>query len=326
MAPGGNLRFTVGIACEPRAVAMELFHLRTFVTVAEEGHLTRASERLYTSQPAISAQLKALEEELGVTLFDRTPRGMTLTAAGQRLLADARRTLDAAGDLMQAARGLQNQLIGKVRIGLNTDADFLRLVALQSALRRRHPQLELEFLTGSTSANVPQLRVGKLDASFVSGDPLDPQLALWRLCEEDIAVAVPAHLRAAVGAGEIAVLARQPWVYTTIDCPYYRIMNRLFEAQGCSPARTISVDQEDSVATLVRGGVGLGMLRRERIEALGRDGSMFALPLALPPVPMAFALLERRRSEPVLQAVLEAVAEVWALPAEATGAVAEQAG
>ncbi|MCP5237554.1 MAG: LysR family transcriptional regulator [Zoogloeaceae bacterium] len=53
---------------------MELYHLRTFVTVAEEGHLTRASERLFTSQPAVSAHIKALEEELGVTLFERTPR------------------------------------------------------------------------------------------------------------------------------------------------------------------------------------------------------------------------------------------------------------
>ena len=61
---------------------MELYHLRTFVTVAEEGHLTRASERLFTSQPAVSAHIKALEEELGVTLFDRTPRGMQLTPAG----------------------------------------------------------------------------------------------------------------------------------------------------------------------------------------------------------------------------------------------------
>jgi len=63
---------------------MELYQLKTFVTVAEEGHLTRAAERLFTSQPAISAHIKSLEEELGVTLFHRTPKGMQLTTEGEK--------------------------------------------------------------------------------------------------------------------------------------------------------------------------------------------------------------------------------------------------
>ena len=93
---------------------MELYHLKTFVTVAEEGHLTRAAERLFTSQPAISAHIKALEEELGVTLFERTPKGMQLSPAGAQLLAQAQRTLAAAGDFKLAApAGLRDQQIGR---------------------------------------------------------------------------------------------------------------------------------------------------------------------------------------------------------------------
>lgn len=292
---------------------MELFHLRTFVTVAEEGHLTRASERLFTSQPAISAQLKALEEELGVTLFDRTPKGMQLTAAGERLLDDARRSLDAAADLLHNARAMHDHLIGKVRIGLNSDADFLRLVELQAALSARHPQLELEFLTGSTSVNVPQLRIGKLDASFISGDRADGQLETLDLCEEDLAVAVPARLRDAIGDGAIPLLAQQPWIYTTVDCPYYRVMQSLFAEHRCQPDKTLIVDQEDAVASMVRAGVGLGILRRDKVERLGQDGTLFALPLPLPKLWLRFALLERRAQEPLLQAVAGAVAEVWGI-------------
>ena len=70
---------------------MELHQLRTFVAVAEEGHLTRAAERMFVSQPAVSSHVKALEAELGVALFDRTPKGMRLTREGERLLGRARR-------------------------------------------------------------------------------------------------------------------------------------------------------------------------------------------------------------------------------------------
>src|SRR5258706_14330728 len=76
---------------------MELYQLRSFAAVAELGHLTRAAEKLHISQPALSAQIKALEDELGVALFERTPSGMTLTAAGQRLLTEASKFSRAAG-------------------------------------------------------------------------------------------------------------------------------------------------------------------------------------------------------------------------------------
>lgn len=292
---------------------MELYHLRTFVTVAEEGHLTRASERLFTSQPAISAQIKALEEELGVSLFERTPKGMQLSPAGAQLLAHAQRTLDAAGELREQARGMQDQLVGSVRIGLNTDAAFLRLIDFHAGLRQRHPRLEVEFLAGSTGANIPQLRVGRLDAAFVSGDPEDGALESLVLCEEELAVAVPERLREAVGAGDIATLARQPWVYTSADCAHYGVMKALFEAQRCAPEKTLLANQEDALAAMVKAGVGLGIMRREQVEAAEREGLAFALPLRLPRVRLRFAYLARRAGDPRLRALLAELATVWAL-------------
>ena len=83
---------------------MELYQLRSFAAVAELGHLTRAAERLHISQPAVSAQIKALEDELGVTLFERVSSGMVLTSAGRKLLPAAEKVLDAAQALRSRAR------------------------------------------------------------------------------------------------------------------------------------------------------------------------------------------------------------------------------
>lgn len=290
---------------------MELYHLKTFVTVAEEQHLTRAAERLYTSQPAISAHIKGLEEELGMTLFDRTPKGMHLTPAGEQLLKSARAALAAAGDFLQQAKTLQDELIGSVRIGVNSDAAFLRLVELQAAMSRCYPRLNIEFLAGSSTANVPNLRIGRLDAAFVSGDCDDPLLDVWALCDEELAVAVPESMRKQVGDGDIDTLSRLPWVYTSPDCVYYNLMRTLFKAHGCCPVKTVLANQEDTLRAMVAAGFGLGIMRRSDIEVPGHEGLIYALPLRLPPITLRFAYLKKRASDPVIRAVMAELATIW---------------
>jgi DNA-binding transcriptional LysR family regulator len=291
---------------------MELYHLKTFVTVAEEQHLTRAADRLYTSQPAISAHIKGLEEEVGMTLFNRTPKGMHLTPAGEQLLKSARIALAAAGDFLQQAKAMQDELIGSVRIGVNSDATFLRLVELQAAMSQRYPRLNIEFLSGTSTTNVPNLRIGRLDAAFVSGVCDDPLLDVWTLGDEELAVAVPESLREQVGAGDIDTLACQPWVYTSADCVYYGVMRTLFEAHGCEPVKTVLANQEDTLRAMVVAGFGLGIMRRSDIEAPEHAGLIYALPLQLPTIALNFAYLKKRASDPVIRAVMAELATIWA--------------
>lgn len=96
---------------------MEIHQLRTYVTVAREGHLTRASELLNLSQPALSAHIKSLEDELGVILFERTPKGMKLTPPGQLLLNQAENALSAFTGMFTQAKILKNEVSGSVKIG-----------------------------------------------------------------------------------------------------------------------------------------------------------------------------------------------------------------
>ena len=96
---------------------MEIYQLRAFVTVAQLGHLTRAAEILHVTQPAVTGQIKALEEELGLALFDRKPGRITLTKAGERLMPEAQQVLASAGALLGKAKELKGDVSGVIVVG-----------------------------------------------------------------------------------------------------------------------------------------------------------------------------------------------------------------
>ena len=109
---------------------MEMYQLRAYVTAATLGSVTRTAEALHLTQPAITAQIKALEEELGVALFDRRPGRISLTRAGEALMEPARQVLDAAGRLQGQARELQGEITGQLLLGTVADPEALRLGSL----------------------------------------------------------------------------------------------------------------------------------------------------------------------------------------------------
>lgn len=108
---------------------MELYELRSFAAVAEHGHLTRAAERLHVSQPAVSARIRALEDELVVALFERGASGMTITLEGSTLLPLASRVIGAAADLKSRARSLEGEVAALVALVADTWNDYRTGVA-----------------------------------------------------------------------------------------------------------------------------------------------------------------------------------------------------
>src|SRR5689334_10817492 len=130
---------------EIRVAAMELSQLRAFVEIAKIGQLTRAAEKLHLSQPALSGQLKSLEESLGVSLFDRSSSGMALTAAGRALLAEAERIVDSVEQLQLAARQLQGRASGRLRVGTVLDPETLRVGEFLARAVEAYPLIEIEL-------------------------------------------------------------------------------------------------------------------------------------------------------------------------------------
>lgn len=292
---------------------MEIYQLRTFVAVAAEGHLTRAAERVFTSAPAVSAQLKALEDELGVRLFDRTPRGMSLTAAGERLLVEAQRTLAAAQAMQAAAAQIRGQARGPVRMGTVSDPVLLRLGDVLVRLAERHPLVALQLSQGISNRTVQAVRRGDLDCAYVLHEEAQlPGLTLERLVPCDIAVVLPPRHAGQPLPGTLAEVAVLPWVTTAPDCGLRGHQDRLFRDAGCSLPAGPMADTEAAVRGMVAGGLGAGLMREDQAREAERAGQGVVWPhwrgrswLCWISTPAALAV-------PAVAAVHGTVLEAWA--------------
>lgn len=292
---------------------MELYQLRSFSTVAGLGHVTRAAEKLHISQPALSAQLKALEDELGVHLFERTSSGMQLTAAGERLLAHAERTLDAARDLQAEARAMSGRVAGHLRVGTVSDPDFIRVGELLARVVERYPLLKLELHHEVSGAAFEAVRDGSLDASFYFGELDHSEVAALKLREVVYRVAAPAAMCERIQRADWSDIAAEPWVLTPSISTHNRLVRTLFEEHGLAPAKLVEADQESVIKSLVVSGVGLSLLREEVAHKLERAGEVCIWPHAKLRTTLSFIYRLEHAQEPSITVLLQLLREVWNL-------------
>jgi DNA-binding transcriptional LysR family regulator len=143
---------------------MELRHLRYFVAIAEERSFTRAAERLWVAQPGLSTQIRRLEADLGVKLFERHSRGVDLTDAGELFLDRAKAALAAAEVAFSTGRDLEHGLVGSVRLGIATEAAWRPLPAFLDEFGRERPKIEVTVVESHGGTLVRDLRDRRLDA------------------------------------------------------------------------------------------------------------------------------------------------------------------
>jgi DNA-binding transcriptional LysR family regulator len=190
--------------------AVELRQLRYFLTVAEDLHFGRAAERLHIVQSAVSQQLRRLERELGVELFDRTTRSVQLSEAGKRFLPHAREILAAEGRAREAVASFRAEQAAILRLG-TSDGLGDRLDRLLSEFARRAPQAQLELVHAATEQRLRKVRSGELDAALVRGRWTRPELRFVPVWEDEVVAALPsAHPLAAADLVDLADLAGLP--------------------------------------------------------------------------------------------------------------------
>lgn len=291
---------------------MELYQLRSFAAVAELGHLTRAADKLHISQPALSAQIKALEDELGVALFERTPTGMVLTAAGQRLLPEAEKVVAAAVSLRSQAKAFQGEAGGRARVGTLSDPAFLRLGDFLGLAIERYPLIDIELHHEVSGAAFAKVRDGDLDASFYYGSLAHPLVASTPLCEFAYRVAAPAAWRDRIEAASWNDVAALPWITTPAISTHSVLAQELFQAHGVVPAKLIEADHEAVISSLVVAGLGMALMREDLALAAAAEGTVLLWGDARATTTLQFLHLRERADDPVVHALVDVVDHVWA--------------
>jgi len=294
---------------------MELYHLRSFIAVANEGHLTRAAQQLYISQPAVSAHIKALEEELGVTLFARTPQGMILTSEGTVLKAQAEKSLNTINELFRQAKRLQHDLTGTAKIGLNIDPELLKTAEFFSVMSTNYPLLEYHFLQRSTWEVVDELRRGEIDGGYMYGGIIAPQpdIVSCKLRNYNVMVVGPARWKDRIEAADWEGLAAFPWVWTSKLCAFCDLAVKTFHNRNLTPAKAVIADHEAAMRTLVISGVGLTLMREDEARKLEAEGKIVIWHNEKLEIELHFAYLRARQEDPVIQAILNGIFIIWNL-------------
>lgn len=241
-----------------------LRQLGHFVAVAEAGSYREAAERIFIAQPALSVSIRKLEQALGVTLFERGPRGVKLTPGGQAFLIEARRSLQHAEQARQNARLAALGEWGFVRLGFVGSAAYRLLPDTLPAFLARHPGVRLELLEGTTVGLSAMIRSGELDAGVIR-TPLDDSSGLQILPAEhdDLVAVLPAsHPLARRKRIELSALADEAFVmFSRTQVPALRglIVEACREA-GFTPRVAQEATQALTVVGLVGSGLGVALV------------------------------------------------------------------
>ncbi|MEV0060476.1 LysR substrate-binding domain-containing protein [Nocardia sp. NPDC050718] len=240
---------------------LHMRHLRYYVAVAEELNFTRAAQRLHIAQQALSAQIKQLEQAVGVTLLVRNTRNVALTAAGTAFLADARALLDAADTAVDRARTIQRGEYEQLTLGFLEGAALTLTDPILSAFRQQHPQVQVELRQFGYDDPSAGLDGGAVDVAFVRLPVSTPELEFEPLFGEPVVAALPVRHRLArrheVSARE---LLDEPLLSSACTDRTWNAFWELDSHRGGRPAPVVSrsttlLEEMHKVMT----GVGIGV-------------------------------------------------------------------
>jgi DNA-binding transcriptional LysR family regulator len=299
--------------------------LRCFITVAREGTVSRAAALLHLTQPAVSLQLKALEESTGLQLFNRTPGGFTLTEAGAALLPLAHKAVAAALDFGTAANDLRATQRRTLRVGTILDPEFTRLGPFVRSLTASS-KTEVFLRHGMSDDVLAQIGKGELDVGFYI-DATPPPGS--RPCRERSVeggkfqfvplmsfvyrVIAPAEWKDKVKGKDWADLATLPWLATPPASAHRRLLDDIFRPLGPLPKRVAFTDQEEAMIDFVESGICLSLARDYVLDRVKRKRNFVIADRVMVPCDISFACLATRRHEPAIAHAFSAMRTVWDL-------------
>lgn len=293
---------------------MRVEQLRALIAVDDEGGFRRAAERLSTSQSAVSRTIQTLEAELGVPVFERTSRGVRLTAVGQNLLPYAQKVVSNLDDISIKALTATRGEVGQINIAYNEVSIRTFLPGVLARFYRRYPDVDLRLLLQSTTDMIPQnapgtISQGEVDIGFVIGPILDEELEGISLFEDRMVLAVAREHRLAkrksVAASDlkdehVLLWSSDAWqVYT-------QRVNNICRAAGFLPRPSIMMQDNESAFALVEQDLGVILIAQSVASAYSNRVAIVPIENNPEPIPI-FAAWRRDNTAPVLKNFIQFV-------------------
>ena len=277
---------------------VELRHLRYFVALAEELHFSRAAERVHLSQPALSQQVKRLEEALGFALFERDRRKVALTEPGRVFLQVARRTLATFERGMEDVRKAAGLGVERLRVGLTDYVNYTQVPSALIAFKDTHPNAEVVEREMGTLAQLKALREGDLDIGIFMATARDPSLVFETLLVKRYSLAVHEdHPLSALDVVPFTKLADERLIMSArhLSPGYYDLIDNCCKAADITPEYLVnegpSIQSFSTVARMIAMGEGV-MVLMDWFANAGHAGLVFR-PLVDPTPELEFVVVYR---------------------------------
>jgi len=291
---------------------MELRHLRYFVAVAEELHFRHAAEIMHVAQPALSQQIKQLEEEIGVTLFERSRHKVRLTPAGKAFYENAQRILKQADQAVSKARKVEFGDAGTIRIGFVSTAAIRVLPAAMKKLQKQVPLAEVELSELAAGEQVDRLYREQLDVGFVHAKLAQDVLKTMIVARDRLIVAVPGSSKLA-GCRRVDLKDLASW--TAImpaghsSSGFYEQVRMAYQRAGVRPERVHNTRLLQTGLLLVAAGVGVSLVP-ESFKSIHVKGVVYKKLQVEPPLSELVAVWRRDNASPLLNRFIKNLPEL----------------
>jgi len=276
-------------------------HLESFVEVARRGNVSRAAEALFLTQPAITARLKALENDIGTKLFVRSSRGMKLSDAGRAFLPYAERTMTTVDEGRQLIANLRQGTVGALVIAAAPAVSTYVLPEILRAFRTTHPKVRLGVKTGHTEEVLEMVLRGEAHVGI--GRPIrHPDIELIPVLDDEMVLVVSArHAFARRGKVRMDELAAERLILFDRTSSYHELTSSLFRQAGVVPTSTLELDNVEAAKKMVQQGLGVALLPRMALVVELKSGSLRPVKLiGAPPLSRPIVALRRKDAgEPI---------------------------
>lgn len=256
--------------------------MEAFWWIAQTGSFNRAAEKLYLTQPSVTARIQALEKELGQPLFERKPRGVRLTDAGRVLLPHVEKILHDLRKARQAVDELQSATGGTLSIGSALTTSTYTLPEILSEFTAAHPRVEVQVRTGRSNQVEALVLDDAVQLGFVHS-PLAPNADIQAvpLYEEAVLLVVhPNHPLASEKRVTPEQLAKEPFITSDRASGYWSLVEQFWAATGLVPHVTMELDSIEATKRMVMCGLGLTMLPKGTVARELVTGQLVSVPVA----------------------------------------------